>query len=270
MTTFVTSFNAKHYDLYAESMLESVIENWSHDDFRLIVYYDGYQAEPSFFPQASFIEYRNLEEVEDRNKFIQRNAKFNGIDHEGKYNFRLDAVRFCNKVYAYSEVAFEMIRADCKDWLVWLDADTITTSSFTAKDVEKILPAPAEVVHLGRIDIDFSETGFVGWNMASPLAAQLLIDIRLTFDTNEFLGFREWNDAFVFTRLLNIHRIHGIHALNLSEGVRGLSVFENSVLKDYFIHNKGNLKVTAKLQKQAPKAAAQAPIAAPAPIQANF
>jgi hypothetical protein len=249
--TFVTAFNKEHFDVYAKKMLQSVVDNWSQDDFKLIVYYDGYGCQPydkPDAPEADFIEYRNLDLMKAHNDFIERNKDKNGRFAEAPYNYRMDAIRFCHKVYAYTDLAYELIDQEYKGWMVWLDADTITTKKFTAEDAAKILPDEADVVHLGRIDIDYSETGFVGWNMGMHNAASMLVDIRGAYDTDEIFGYREWTDSFIFERLLNIYKAHGTHTHNLSEGVRGLAVFENSVLKDYFIHNKGNLKFdTSKL-----------------------
>jgi len=240
--TFVTAFNKEHFDLYAKQMLESVVDNWNPDDFRLVVYYDGFGSEKPDAPEASFIEYRDLDKLKARQDFITRNKDKNGRYAEAPYNYRMDAVRFCHKVYAYTDLAYELIDQENTGWLVWLDADTITTTKFTAEDAAKILSADTDVVHLGRIDIDYSETGFVGWNMDMHNAVSMLVDIRGAYDTDEVLAYREWTDSFVFERLLNIYKAHGTKTYNLSDGVRGLAVFENSVLKDYFIHNKGNLK----------------------------
>ena len=135
-------------------MLESVIDKWKPTDFKLYVYLEGYKGESDKLPQASFITYRHIEDVEARNAFITRNSDKNGRFAEAPYNYRLDAVRFCNKVYAYSDLAFELIEEEYKDWLAWLDADTITKKRFTAEDAAKIMLDEVDMVHLGRIDID--------------------------------------------------------------------------------------------------------------------
>ena len=254
MYTFVTTFSQKHYDLYAKQMLESVVENFD-PALRLVVYYDGYGDVTPAFPTADFIEYRNLDTLKARNDFVERNKDKNGSYAEAPYNYKMDAVRFCHKVYAYTDLAYELIDQEYTGWLVWLDADTIVNQKFMAEDAKKIMPDSADVVHLGRIDIDYSETGFVGWNMAMHNAVSLIVDIRGAYDTDEIFGYREWTDSFVFERLLNIYKAHGMSALNLSEGVRGLAVFENSILKDYFTHNKGNLKYNSQVSPdvQGPK-----------------
>ena len=242
--TFVTTFRKEDYDVYGKKMLESVANKWKPSDTKLIVYVEGYDSFDEL-PHNDFstvIEYRHIETIEARNNFIERNKDKNGRYAEAPYNYRMDALRFCHKVYALTDVALEMIDNEDKSWLAWIDADTVTKKMFKEEDAAKIMIPEVDIVHLGRIDIDYSETGFMAFNMAYHNAASILVDLRGAYDTDEVFGYREWTDAFVFTRLLKIYEAHGAKVRNLSEGVRGLAVFENCMLDEYFTHNKGNLK----------------------------
>ena len=242
MYTFVTSFPKKFEKDYGLPMLESVVNKWKPTDFKLYVYLEGYEGNTDSLPQVSFITYRHIEDVQARNDFIGRNSDKNGRFAEAPYNYRMDAVRFCNKVYAYTDLAFKLLDEEYKGWLAWLDADTITKKRFTAEDAAKIMLDEVDMVHLGRIDIDYSETGFTAWNMAYHNACSHIVDIRGAYDTDEVFGYREWTDSFIYTRLLKIYEAHGARVRNLSEGVRGLEVFENCMLNEHFTHNKGNRK----------------------------
>ena len=242
MYTFVTSFPKQFEKEYGIPMLQSVVNKWKPSDFKLYVYLEGYDGKPDGLPQADFIIYRHIEDVDARNEFIKRNSDKNGRFAEAPYNYRLDAIRFSNKVYAYSDLAFDLLDQEYKGWLAWLDADTVTKKRFTAEDAAKIMLDEVDMVHLGRIDIDYSETGFTAWNMAYHNACSHIVDIRGAYDTNEVFGYREWTDSFVYTRLLKVYEAHGAKVRNLSEGVRGLEVFENCMLNEHFIHNKGNRK----------------------------
>lgn len=263
MYNFVTSFHKKHEEVYGLKMLDSVVSKWKPTDFKLHVYLEGYDGKSDGLPQADFIEYRHLENIQARADFITRNSDKNGRFGEAPYNYRMDAVRFCHKVYAMSDLFFELLDAGSEDWMVWLDADTITKKMFKAEDAAKILIPEVDIVHLGRIDIDYSETGFVGFNLSMHNACSLLVDLRGAYDTDEVLAYREWTDAFVFTRLLKIYEAHGAKARNLSEGVRGLAVFDQCMLNEYFTHNKGNLKflnpADRELSKDMPADAKQGP-----------
>lgn len=246
MYTFVTSFPKQFEKDYGLPMLESVVNKWKPTDFKLYVYLEGYEGNIDSLPQESFITYRHIEDVQARNDFIKRNGDKNGRFAEAPYNYRMDAVRFCNKVYAYSDLALELMGEEYKGWLAWLDADTVTKKRFTAEDAAKIMLDEVDMVHLGRIDIDYSETGFTAWNMAYHNACSHIVDIRGAYDTDEVFGYREWTDSFVYTRLLKVYEAHGSKVRNLSEGVRGLEVFENCILNEHFTHNKGNRKFEKK------------------------
>ena len=82
-----------------------------------------------------------------------------------KYNWRLDAIKWCHKVYALTDCAFKMMEEAPTEWLVWLDADTVTTKRLDKSVVDKWLPNKASLVHLGRKDVDYSETSFMGFNL---------------------------------------------------------------------------------------------------------
>jgi hypothetical protein len=185
--TFVTSFHKKHQDVYAYKMLESVANNWKPGDTKLIAYVEGYYNfdELPLNNFSSVIEYRHIESIDARNNFIERNKDKNGSYGEAPYNYRMDALRFCHKVYALTDVALEMLDNEDQGWLAWIDADTVTKKMFKAEDAAKIMIPEVDIVHLGRIDIDYSETGFMAFNMAYHNAASLLIDLRGAYDTDE-------------------------------------------------------------------------------------
>ena len=103
---FVTSFSEDGYGRYAQKMLESVVDNW-HPDLKLTAYYHDCEEElVSSFPQASNIEYRNLNEVEDMLSYRERMKAYDGTANgQVAYNWRMDAIKWCHKVYALGWLA---------------------------------------------------------------------------------------------------------------------------------------------------------------------
>jgi hypothetical protein len=119
--TFVTSFSPSGYEQYANAMLESVKENW-HPSLKLVAYYHDFDAETvATFPQAKNIEYKNLNDIPDMLAYRERMK-----DHDGteggrvSYNWRLDAVKWCHKVYALTTQAFSMLGGGCPTGLAYL------------------------------------------------------------------------------------------------------------------------------------------------------
>lgn len=248
MINFVTSFSPDGYKTYAKDMLLSVIENWK-DDLKLTAYYHDFTEDLiADLPKSPLIEYRNLNDVQDMLDYRERMAKYDGtLGGKTPYNWRMDAIKWCHKVYAMTDCAFKL-GDDTADagWLVWLDADTITTKPLSEEKLLKIFPDKAELVYLGRKDVDYSETSFVAFNISSEAPYCLLGDLRGCYDIGEVISYREWHDGFIFDRLLKIYIAHGLRAHNLTPNVDGLAAFAQSELSQYMTHFKGNLKNVPK------------------------
>lgn len=246
MIRFVTSFSQEGFKTYAKNMLLSVIQNWK-DDLKLIAYYHDFDDElVKELPVSDLIEYRNLNNVGDMISYRNNMKTFDGTaGGRIQYNWRMDAVKWCHKVYALTDLSLEISEKETKGgWLIWLDADTVTTKPFSEEKLLNILPEKAEVVHLGRKDIDYSETSFMAFNLDYESPHYLLADLRGCYDIGETVMYREWHDGFIFERLLKIYIAHGMKVHNLTPNVKGLEAFKNSPLSQYMTHYKGNLKYT--------------------------
>ena len=244
MVKFVTSFSADGFERYARKMLLSVIENWK-DDLKLIAYYHDFTDDlVKELPESDKIEYRNLDNIQDMKNYKQFMKLHDGTEG-GKipYNWRMDAIKWCNKVYALTDLSLEIGEQEARGgWLIWLDADTVTTKPFSEERVLRLFKKGAELVHLGRKDIDYSETSFIAFNLDYQSPHYLLADLRGCYDIGEVTAYREWHDGFIFERLLKIYVAHGLRVQNLSQGAEGLAAFAQSPLSQYMIHYKGNLK----------------------------
>jgi hypothetical protein len=244
MVKFVTSFSADGFKRYARKMLLSVIENWK-DDLKLIAYYHDFTDDlVKELPKSDKIEYRNLDNIQDMKNYKQLMKLHDGTEG-GKipYNWRMDAIKWCNKVYALTDLSLEIGEQEARGgWLIWLDADTVTTKPFSEERVLRLFKKGAELVHLGRKDIDYSETSFIAFNLDYQSPHYLLADLRGCYDIGEVTAYREWHDGFIFERLLKIYVAHGLRVQNLSQGAEGLAAFAQSPLSQYMIHYKGNLK----------------------------
>lgn len=244
MTNFVTSFSGHNYNTYAKSMLESVVEHWE-EDLKLVAYYDSCSEEQiEEFPKSPLIEYRDLDLVEDRTNYLERMKHHDGTENgQMEYNWRMDALKWCHKVYALTDYFMEISEEEVKGgWLIWMDADVITHSKLNEDTLFKAFPKDSELVHLGRKDIDFSETGFIGFNLDYQMPHYFLADIRGCYDIGEVIAYREWTDAFIMTRFINIYAAHGMKVHNLTPEAKGLAVFEQSNLNEFMMHYKGNRK----------------------------
>lgn len=245
MIRFVTSFSPDGYARYANKMLESVVENWNPSNLKLTAYYHDFDPEVvKTFPKSSHIEYRNLNEIQDMLDYRIRMAMYDGTaGGKTPYNWRMDAIKWCHKVYALTDYILDLSEKEVKaGWVCWLDADTVTTSPVSEKNFKDILPNNAEIVHLGRKDVDYSETSFIGFNLDYQTPYYLIADLKGCYDIGEVISYREWHDGFIFERLLKIYEAHGSKVHNLTPAVEGLEAFKNSPLSQYMVHYKGALK----------------------------
>ena len=254
MIRFVTSFSAEGYEQYAKNMLFSVLKYWK-DDLQLIAYHhDVPQDVINEFPVGRNIEYRNLNDVEDMLSYREHMKLHDGTEGgQLAYNWRMDAIKWCHKVYAMTDLSLEISEKEVKGgWLIWLDADTVTTKPLSEERLLKILPEKAELVHLGRKDADYSETSFIAFNLDYQTPHFLLADFKGCYDIGEVVSYREWHDGFIFERLLKIYIAHGMKVHNLTPKVEGLSAFADSPLSQYMSHLKGNLKNAPSVEGVAP------------------
>jgi len=224
----VTSWGPKGWDLYGKNFIEST-RLWD-PGISLTVYVDG--MDPGAVSGPRPVTVKRLEEVEGFTAFRTANADKNGETPEG-YNYRLDALKFCAKVFALHDAALD------PEPFVWLDGDVITTKPLTLEWLQGM--CRGQVTHLGRKGINYSETGFIYF--AGNEARTLIADMYDLYMTGEIFNYSEWTDAFIFERVLQMHKLHGLEAVNLVDpDYVGLDAFENSPLKEVFTHLKGARK----------------------------
>lgn len=164
----VTSFNPDGLDLYGRNMLNSYVENWSGDNIKLHAWYHDFGDTPFYlrFNELEIpterINYCNLNNVKDMLDYREKMKIHDGTE-EGKikYNWRLDAIKWCHKVYALTETASDPHIIQEKDWLIWLDADTTTHSEITGEFLDSICDEQYDIIHLGRTAADYSETSLL-------------------------------------------------------------------------------------------------------------
>ena len=181
----VTSFSVKGWKTYAKKMIESASKFLS-DDLHLTAYYHDFDDKTvEEFPKTKNITFKNLNDLSSMLKYRDEMKIHDGT--EGKrmpYNWRLDAIKWCHKVYALTDFSFKLVEEGVqKGWVVWLDADIILKKPITKKDLLGIIPLGSELVHLGRKDVDYSETSFMAFNLNNIPPLDLLLDMRGIYDS---------------------------------------------------------------------------------------
>jgi len=210
--TVVTTFHPEGYSLYGEKFLESFAR---HVDKRikLIVYAENCNP---VNPDPTRIEILNAEAALPKlNAFKERwknDLKANGIPpdnikrkrprdwHKG---FKWHAVRFSNKVYA----VFDACNRAGKDWVVWMDADTVVHSDWNYEDFIDLLPKTSWITYVGRGrgSQTWPECGFYGLNLNDTVCREFLAEFERMYEDADrgIFTLEEWHDSFVFGHIVN-------------------------------------------------------------------
>jgi len=231
-------------------MLESVEEFWG-EGLHLTAFYHDFNLQDYDYPKSKNITYRNLNEVKDLDIFRKANKENDGtMGGKTKYNWRVDAIKFCHKIFGMTELAFEMAEKSTEaGWLIWLDADTCTTKKINDKTFEPHLNPKAELIYMDRKNFDHAETSFMAFNLNFQPPLDLLGDLRGYYMSGEVTNYREWHDGFIISRLIKLYIAHGLkcidltgHLDNIDSHLTGPQSFDSSFLNDIMTHHKGSRK----------------------------
>lgn len=251
--TLVTTFHQKGLDDYAQKFIESFEKNTF--DIPLIIYAEDCDPliESKNITCYNQKKLKKLIEFKNRWKNV---PKANGKcppeikakrPKDWHKEFKWDAVRFANKVYA----VFDAANKCNTDWIVWIDADTIIHSKFNLDDLMNFLPSNSYISYLGR-ERKWPECGFYGINLKTEAGNNFLTLFEKMYEDaeNGIFKLQEWHDSFVFDYVLTEtqkqYPNESVH--NISEGlIKGEGhPFINSELGKYIDHLKGNRKELGK------------------------
>ena len=174
--TVLTTFHQEGLDVYGQRFLDSFAKNidkrikllvYAEDctpinpDTNQITVLDAKEVLPKL--NAFKDKWGNVPKANGKCPWPERRPR----DHHKE--FKWDAVRFANKVYA----VFEMARDTETDILVWMDADTVVHSPITYGEFRQLVPATQWLHYLGR-NKKWPECGFYGLTLRSPGADAFL------------------------------------------------------------------------------------------------
>jgi glycosyltransferase involved in cell wall biosynthesis len=164
--------------------------------------------------------------------------------------FKWNAVRFANKVYA----VFDAAQRCESDWIVWMDADMYIHSPMSKQAIEKVLPNKSWLSYLGR-GKKWPECGFYGINLRTVEGQEFLKEFEHVYEHAEYGIFRmeEWHDSYVFEEVRKkiYAKFPNSPIFNISGDIingEGHPLI-NSDLGKYMDHLKGDRKQAGKSNK---------------------
>ncbi len=242
----VTTFHRNGYEAYGRRSIESFLRHWPKD-VTLFVYAENVEVEQRDPRLVVMEQTASLPKLLQFRKEFGGNPFANGTDPRGKggeNNFRWDAIRFCNKVFAVTD-AITRTRNQY-DQLVWLDADTVTHTDFPLYVLDKLAPRNAQLsAYLNRKS--YPECGWVGYNLKHPKIPEFVERFEQMYLSGKFLELKESHDSFVFWHIVkDMERNNEAQFKYLGSDSATGHIFINSILGGYLDHLKGDRKEDGK------------------------
>lgn len=210
--TVVTTFHQEGLELYAQRFLDSFAERVDKR-IKLIAYAENCEPRNPDPNQITILEQTST--LPKLMVFKERwgsEPKANGKcpwperrprDHHKE--FKWDAVRFSNKVYAVFDACERST-----DWCVWMDADTYVHSDWSYEQFLELLPSTSWITYVGRGkgSATWPECGFYGMNLKDIVCQEFLEEFERMYEEAEtgIFTLEEWHDSYVFGHLLNQYK----------------------------------------------------------------
>ena len=168
--------------------------------------------------------------------------------------FKWDAVRFANKVYAVFDACERST-----DWCVWMDADTFIHSDWSYDQFANLLPDASYLTLVGRGkgSQTWPECGFYGMNLKNKTCKEFLAEFERVYEDaeNGIFQLDEWHDSYIMGDIVNKFKQNkkdnvydysaGLYVKTAKTGGGGHPLI-NSELGRWMDHMKGDRKITGK------------------------
>jgi hypothetical protein len=237
----VTTFSAEGYELYGRRMLASVFKHWPREAM-LRVY-----SESAVVDHQRDLVHPFPQWLVDFRKRHAANAAAAGRlvpgRSRGQYNYKHDALRFAFKTAAVID-ALERLAGSDVDYLIWVDADTVTHAPVTLGFLESLAPKDDQVISWLWRENNYPECGFYVLNLRHPRTATLTRSWRELYESDRLFHLVEWHDSYVLAEC--------VRALQLSwRSISGAAAktghpFINGPLGAVMDHMKGNRKAQGR------------------------
>lgn len=236
----ITTFPNNMFDVYARQMLESFVRYWPQDIPILVALDDDSlqsDVEKIVRPQDAVLTKWSKEHRE----FVERNK-----GKDDPTNYRKQPVRFCHKVFALKS-ALDAVNEQKKvetapQYLIWLDADVLTTRQVSVDEIAKCLPKQGDAVaYLGRKDWEHSECGWLAFDLEHG-GDKLIEQMHFVYTTDAVLHSGQQHDSWIFDMVTGEpvdKNIPAIKKTNLTADKPGMEIWPQSPMASWSIHYKG-------------------------------
>jgi hypothetical protein len=228
MYSVCTTFNSKQYKEYGKNMVESFEKFWPKNII-LFVYFELIPPN-SIFPSNKnnviFIPFNR--HCSDQLKFKERNKNRPRIET----SFNYQAIRFSYKVFTQ----INRIKETDSKFVIWMDADTITTKPITIEWLNKLHTDNSHISALLRHWM-YTETGFIIFNSNLLKETKFIDTYEKMYTEDNIFKYKAWHDCTAFDE--TVKQLPELNIYNLSPAGTNMHPFAVGILGERLDHLKG-------------------------------
>ena len=254
----VTTCHKEGYDLYGRRMVETFDRHWPRE-IVLDLYTENFKPDiisdrivcldllaecPELVAfkqrhQDNPLAHGSASEKHWKVRIDWRKPKLK-LRRKQNLGYRWDAVRFSHKTFSI----FAAAERCATDVLFWVDADIQFFADIPFEFLEETIPPDCMVSFLARPQ--FSECGFVGYNLRHPATGKFLKQFKALYTTDSLFKEDQWHDSYLFDVVRKRFEKKGHRTYDIGKGMGEEvgHVFINSDLGRYMDHMKGDRKIT--------------------------
>lgn len=251
----LTTFPDWAFEVYAKRMLESYVANWP-EECGLLVKLDDDLLLPDVQKILRTTDGAVAGWTKEQADFIERNK-----GRDDPQDYRKQACRFSHKIFAlksasdfWQDEKKRTGKTECR-YLIWLDADVLTTRKVTIEDLQKCLPKEGDAVsYLGRKDWDHSECGWLAFDLDNG-GSKIIDNLNEEYVKDYVFNHLQWHDSYIFDNVTSQIK----NKTNLTPDAKGMEVWPQSPMASWSKHYKGPI-AKQNLAEQHPKQPKQVPL----------
>lgn len=230
-----TTFPDQAWDIYAKNMIKSFAKHWHGTP--LMVNLDT----PALQGQVAELLRKDDRVVAGYSEEVGKWLDARHEKDEGINDYRQHCAKFAHKIFTIQRVLEAANQVpQLADYVVWVDADVITYNDVTPDVLDMWSPSDSELIsYMGRKDWNHSECGFMIFKNDSQ-SLGFINHMCKIYLNGEIDTLPEKHDSYLFDYVRNLYST--FTGKNLTDGISGRDVFDDSQMARYMTHYKGNRK----------------------------
>jgi hypothetical protein len=224
----VTSAHERGWNDYGLRMAKLWLRHWP---VPLVVYTEGYDCN---VPGVTVHDIHRIAWLRDF-------KKKHPYKRQGPYNYKFDAAKFAHKV---AVVIGEAVSCGA-DYLIWVDADTVTHAPVPESFVDSLLPTGNEYIAWLDRTKNYFEGGFYILNMRHPWHLEAMERWLSLYTTGDIFKLPQWHDCWTLQHVVTTMRLEA-KSLSGNAARETGHPFINGPLGAYMDHMKGQRKRLGK------------------------